>query len=259
MLAMSSTVLAIMRLIANSQVVALFADEDLADGLAADRGFDRVLNVADVDAEAVGGSTIDVEIDVGLAADLEGAKVGDARNLAHHALDLVGFFFESLQVAAEQLDRELALDAADGFFHVVGNRLREIPVDAGELCELLIHGGDQFVLLAMKLEAPLFAGPQVDEKFGVVKAAGVAAIVGTADLADDLRRLRGNSRARGERAWTFRMLAEGPVLGASVPRTQMAPSSRCGRNSEPMMPLRAEKEHRGQAASRPIAQGDTCR
>jgi hypothetical protein len=29
----------------------------------------------------------------------------------------------------------------------------------------------------------------------------------------------------------------GPVLGASVPRAQMAPSSRCGRNSEPMMPL----------------------
>src|ERR1019366_5603720 len=30
--------------------------------------------------------------------------------------------------------------------------------------------------------------------------------------------------------------ADGPVLGASVPRTQMAPSSRWGRNSEPMSP-----------------------
>ena len=28
----------------------------------------------------------------------------------------------------------------------------------------------------------------------------------------------------------------GPVLGGSVPRTQSAPSSRCGRNSEPMAP-----------------------
>jgi hypothetical protein len=31
--------------------------------------------------------------------------------------------------------------------------------------------------------------------------------------------------------------AAGPVLGASVARAQMAPSSRCGRNSEPITPL----------------------
>ncbi len=31
------------------------------------------------------------------------------------------------------------------------------------------------------------------------------------------------------------------MLGASVPRTQMAPSSRWGRNSEPMTPLKARK------------------
>ena len=28
----------------------------------------------------------------------------------------------------------------------------------------------------------------------------------------------------------------GPTEGASVPRAQMAPSSRCGRNSEPITP-----------------------
>ena len=32
------------------------------------------------------------------------------------------------------------------------------------------------------------------------------------------------------------MLAVGPSLGGSVPRTQMEPSSRWGRNSEPMGP-----------------------
>ena len=37
------------------------------------------------------------------------------------------------------------------------------------------------------------------------------------------------------RAWfATRMPSVGPVLGASVPRTQSAPSSRCGRNSEPI-------------------------
>ena len=42
------------------------------------------------------------------------------------------------------------------------------------------------------------------------------------------------------------MLAVGPVLGASVPRTQIAPSSRWGRNSEPMIPLIAMKQHCGE-------------
>ena len=35
----------------------------------------------------------------------------------------------------------------------------------------------------------------------------------------------------------------GPVLGASVPRIQIAPSSRCGRNSEPTIPLKAQEQH----------------
>src|ERR1035438_851265 len=40
------------------------------------------------------------------------------------------------------------------------------------------------------------------------------------------------------RAWFIsRVPSAGPVLGANVPRAQMAPSSRCGRNSEPIRPL----------------------
>ena len=43
------------------------------------------------------------------------------------------------------------------------------------------------------------------------------------------------NEASNTRAWSAtRMPSVGPVLGASVPRTQMAPSSRCGRNSEPI-------------------------
>ena len=47
----------------------------------------------------------------------------------------------------------------------------------------------------------------------------------------------------------MRMLSVGPVLGARVPRTQMAPSSRWGRNSEPMTP--AEAEEAGEAERSP--------
>ena len=32
------------------------------------------------------------------------------------------------------------------------------------------------------------------------------------------------------------MLSVGPTLGGSVPRTQIDPSSRCGRNSDPIGP-----------------------
>ena len=37
------------------------------------------------------------------------------------------FCFESFRSVAVDLDREFAFHAADGFFHVVGDRLREIP------------------------------------------------------------------------------------------------------------------------------------
>ncbi len=84
-----------LRLVADGQVEALFADQDLADGFAADGGFDRVLDIGDVDAEAIGGGAIDVHVHVGLAADLEGAEIGDAGNLAHHALHLVGLLLRA--------------------------------------------------------------------------------------------------------------------------------------------------------------------
>ena len=91
----------------------------------------------------------------------------------------------SLQIGAEEFDRQFSLDAADGFFHVVGDGLRKIPVHAGKLVQLGVHGGDQFVF-GLELRAPLGAGQQVDEEFRVVEAAGVAAIVGTSNLADHL-------------------------------------------------------------------------
>src|SRR5579864_3235235 len=103
-------------LIADGHVEALLADEYLAYRLASNGGFDRVLDIANVDAEAVGGGAIYIEIDIGLAANLEGPEVGNADDLAHYALNLVGLFFESLQVAAEQLHRQLTFYTTNGFF-----------------------------------------------------------------------------------------------------------------------------------------------
>ena len=93
---MSSTRSPELRLVADRQVEPLLADQNLADGFSAYGGFDGILNVAYVDPEAVGRRAIDIEIDVGLAANLKRSEVGDARDLAHDALNLVRFLLERL-------------------------------------------------------------------------------------------------------------------------------------------------------------------
>ena len=61
----------------------------------------------------------------------------------------------------------------------------EVPVDAGNLAESFVHGIDE-LLFRVELGAPLGAVQKVDKEFCVVETAGVAAVVGAADLADDL-------------------------------------------------------------------------
>ena len=203
------------RLITDGQIVTLFADQNLADGFAADRGLHCILHVADVDSEAVGGGAVHDEIHIRLAAYLKCAQIGHARNLAHHVLNLVGFGFEDLQIGPEKFDRQFALDAADGFLDVVGNRLRKIPVHAGKFVQLLVHGGDE-VVFRFELGPPLRARQQINEELRVVEAAGIAAVIGASHLAYDLldlgkigqrqagllgkRHPRGGARARSQRA-----------------------------------------------------------
>ena len=106
---------------------------------------------------------------------------------AHDADDLVALFLQRLQIVAEDLDGQLAFHAADGFFHVVGDGLREIPDHAGNLLELAVHGRDQLFLVLVKHRPPFFLGLQIDEIFGVEEAGGIGAVVGPAHLAGALR------------------------------------------------------------------------
>src|ERR1039458_9998008 len=127
-------------------------------------------------------------IDIRLAANLESAEIGDAGNLAHDVLHLVGLLFEDLEIAAKEFDGKFTLDAADGFFDVVGDGLREVPVDAGNLTESFVHGFDELLLRA-ELGAPFGTVQQVDEEFRVVETASVAAVIGPADLRSEERRV----------------------------------------------------------------------
>ena len=58
----------------------------------------------------------------------------------------------------------------------------------------------------------------------------ICAIVRAPDLGDNLQDLEGRKPGLHELCPRF-ALSVGPVLGARVPRTQAAPSSRCGKNS----------------------------
>src|SRR5208283_5911837 len=114
-------------LVARHQVEALLTDENLADGVAAHCGLDRVLHVGGVDPEAVGLFAIHHDVDVRLTKHAKEPEIGDARDRPHHGHNLLAFLFEVLQVGAENFYGELALHTADGFFHVVSDGLGESP------------------------------------------------------------------------------------------------------------------------------------
>ena len=227
--------LAELLLVARHQVEALLADENLADGIAAHCRLDGVLNVGGVDAEAVGLLAIHHDVNVRLTEHAEQAEIGNAGDRPHHGHDLLALLLEVFQVGAEDFDGEFALHAADRFFHVVGDGLGEAPSHAGNFLHFVIHGLDQQFLVAVELRPPLIARLQIDEILGVEEARGIGAVVGAADLRNHLRHF-GKAGEDESRLIHHAPPAVGPVLGASVPRAQMEPSSRCGRNSEPITP-----------------------
>ena len=62
-------------------------------------------------------------------------------------------------------------------------------MNAGKLAQLLVHGGDQLLLILVEDGPPFLFGLEVDKVFGVEEAGGVGAVVGASGLADDLRNL----------------------------------------------------------------------
>ena len=105
---------------------------------------------------------------------------------------------------------------------------------------MLVDGGDQCFLVLVEDRTPLLFSLQIDEVFGVEEAGSVGAVIGPAGLADDLR--TSGKEAMTRRALLVKsMLAVGPSLGGNVPRTQMEPSSRWGRNSEPIGPPKVDR------------------
>ncbi len=103
-------------LIAHGQIVALIADQDLTHRLSADRGFDGILHVADVEPESVSGAAVHDQIHIRLPAHLENTEVGDAGNLRHDVAHLIRLFLEHLQIPAVQLHGDTFISGRHGRF-----------------------------------------------------------------------------------------------------------------------------------------------
>ncbi len=232
---------AVLGQIADDDVVARFLVEDLRDGAAADRGLDGVLNVGDVDAVAGGGFAVDGVVEIGLADDAEEAEVLHAADVAHDADDLVALFFEGLEVVAVELDGELAFDAGDGLFDVVGDGLGEAPEDAGGFVELAVSmAAMSSSLFCLKTGRQSALGLR-STKYSVLKKPVVSVPSSGRPVWETTLRTSGKAARRSRASFMTRRLSVGPVEGARVPRTQMEPSSRWGRNSEPMAPEKPRK------------------
>ena len=93
---------------------------------------------------------------------------------------------ERTQIVAVKLYSQFALHAGNGLFHVVGDRLGEIPDNSGVLLQFFIHCGNEFLFVLMKDRPPIFLALQVDEVFGIKKASRIGPIIGTPGLTDHL-------------------------------------------------------------------------
>ena len=176
--------------VSRHQIVALFALQDLADGIAAHGGLDGVLHIGDVDLESGGGLAVHGEVQVRLSDYAKHSDVHDSADGPHHVDHLGAFVFQGLEIFAVNLDGKLSLDAADGFLHVIGNGLGEAPDYTGDFSHFPIHGGDEFLFVLMESGPPLFFGLEVDEELAIAEIDRVHAVIGPADLRHHLRHFR---------------------------------------------------------------------
>ena len=103
------------------------------------------------------------------------------RTCCRMCFDGLALLLQRLQVGAEYLDRQRALQAGLGLVHRVLGRLGVVEVDARKCLQLLVDGRDQRLLVAV-WAVPLRIRLQADEELDVEEAGGVGAVVGTAEF-----------------------------------------------------------------------------
>lgn len=167
---------------ADDDAEAALAVDHFADGVAADGGFDHILDVVDVEAVAGEGVAVGFDVEFGdavgdfhLGVRRAGDAFKDAEGFHGYGVELFGIF-------AEDLDGDIGLDAADGLVEAHGHGLGEVVRHAGDGFEGDAHLGDEFLFGG---DFPLFLGVEDDVDVGFEDAHLIRCQIGTADLGDD--------------------------------------------------------------------------
>src|SRR5581483_11423817 len=161
-----------------------FALVDAGDLLAADRGLHHGVHVVDGDAVARRPGAVDLDHEVGLAEQVEGAGVGDARHLGDFGGDLLRQALELVEVGAENLDRVLAFHPRYGFLDIVLDVLREVEVDADELA-FQLRGQFLHQPLLGPARRPLIRWLERHEELGDEGAVRIGGVVAAALFGND--------------------------------------------------------------------------
>ena len=129
---------------------------DLRGSFSADGHLGDALYVVLLNTVAGQTVLVDVDLQLRLSHIADDTEVGDAGNGFHRVVDLPGQFLALGEVLTVNLCHYGALHSADGLLHVVGNRLREVEVDAGIYAQPPVHVVDDLLLCTSCL--PLLLG-----------------------------------------------------------------------------------------------------
>src|ERR1039458_7400166 len=154
--------------------------------LAADGGFNDVLDVGDIEAVAIGGWPVDGHLHVGRAGDALRIEIGRAGDLLHDFLDLFRQLLDAAEVGTEDLDADLRAYAGGEHIDAVADGLRPDVGNARNL-QLVVQPRQDGVL--GEALGPLIFRLEGDGGFGHVDGRGVGGGLGAADFADNLRDL----------------------------------------------------------------------
>ena len=135
MLPISRASRAILRFHAHDQVELFFALDHLGGRLPADGRLDDGFHVGHVDSVAGDLCAVDVDQQAGLAQFADHGHFGEAGHFASDFLISTAFFSQPLQVGAEDLHGQGALQAGQRLIHGVFRRLGVIENDAGKRLE----------------------------------------------------------------------------------------------------------------------------
>ena len=143
------------------QIDALRFVDRLRDDASVQRGLQQLVGGRDLQAVAGGRRTIDADLDLRDERLLLDRDVDDPGDLPDRVFDHFCGRAQALEVGAEQLDRDLRLDAGQDVVEAMRDRLTDVEGDALKRREARSHGLQNLLAAALR-------GPEHDVDLGVV-------------------------------------------------------------------------------------------